>query len=399
MIPFSTARDINSPIITSDTEKNPISVQFKWIDDDGSFWTNSDDDGLIPYVPPIEQVPLEIQFQIIKDNNTYFGQENQQHAMDNITVSGDTLFTGTLDKIPEVSFINGTTWNVPVIPTMYINGGEINFTVTAWNTTISEKLSIDKEFLFRIVVKITPMQFFFGKDQIFIAQVTDFLNGYGFTNAHIYVCYIGDVDGGIPGDPIENHMLIHIPSGGTTNGEYEFGINSSQQSINQTLAGFDSVKARRNLSVYVKLYRGGTPAYVYGYAKTEMKPILAELEYELKGCLGITLFVTNNGPEHFQSGIFYNYTINGPIALTKYGNGSNLISLEPNETEKFAKIIIIALGPFIIKINVTTNNTNYFIEEKGFALGVFVILFKGMRNKYEEISCSRIHSLVHSTYI
>ena len=379
MIPFSSAYDINSPILTSDTEKNPISVQFKWIDDDGSFWTNADDDGIIPYVPPIEQVPLKIQFQIIKDNNTYFGQENQQQAMKNITVSGDALFTGTLDKIPEASFINGTTWNVPVIPTIYASGGEINFTATAWNTTVIGKLTVDEEFLFRIVVKINPKEFFFGKDQIFVAQVTDFINGYGFSNAHIYVCYIGDVDGGIPGDPIENHMLIHIPGGGTVNGQYELILNSSQQTVNQTHAGFDSVKARRNLSVYVKLYRGGTPEYIYGYAKFEMKPMLAELEYELNGGLGITVLAKNIAPEYFQSEIFYNYTINGPIVLTKYGNGSNFISIEPNEKEKFAKINIIALGPFIIKINVTTNNTNYFIEEKGLAIGFFIILFRGVK--------------------
>ncbi len=379
MMPLSSAYDINSLIITSDTEKNPISVQFKWIDDDGSFWTNADDDGLIPYIPPIEQVPLKIQFQIIKDNSTYFGQENQQQAMKNITVSGDALFTGTLDIIPEASFINGTTWNVPVIPTMYANGGVINFTATAWNTTVIGKLSIDKEFLLRIVVKINPKEFFFGKDQEFAVQVTDFINGYGFSNAHVYVCYIGDVDGGIPGDPIENHMLIHIPGGGSASGMYVFTLNSSQQSVNQIFAGFESVKARRNLTVYVEVYKGGTPEYVYGYAKFEMKPILTELEYALKGVLGITLSVTNNGSEHFQSEIFYDYTINGPIVLTKYGNGSTLISIEPNETEKFAKINIIALGPFIIKINVTTNNTNYFIEEKGFAIGFFIILFLGVK--------------------
>ena len=108
-----------------------------------------------------------------------------------------------------------------------------------------------------------------------------------------------------------------------------------------------------------------------------------ELEYELMGGFGITVIVTNTGSEYFRGGIFCNYTINGPIVLTKSGSGINLIRIEPDDTEKLTKIRVIGLGPFTINVNLTARfgpksmDNIHNIEENGFVLGFFVILFQG----------------------
>lgn len=361
------------PLVAFNVLKDPA-VQFKWVDDDGSIWTDADDDGVIPYVPPIEQVPLDIQFQIIKDNNTYFGQENQQQAMENITLSGNALFTGTLDKIPEVTFINSTTWNVPVVPTMDINGGEINITATAWNTTITEKLSIGGDNLNGTIVTITPNEFIFGQNQTLTIQVRG-ATGYPYPNAQVYVCYIGDVDGGIPGDPIESHMLDYKNGGGSNNGEYTLILNTSQQTVNQTLAGFATVKARRNISAYVKLYRGGTPTYVYGYAKSEMKPGLSELEIEIKGGFLGKIIIKNIGNETAYD---VNWSINiiggvfGRINISS--RGALALPLQPGE-EKTAFWVTIGFGRLKITTTASALNADEVTKEtKGFVFLFFIII-------------------------
>lgn len=350
-------------------------IKFKWIDDDGIMWTDADDDGILPYIPPIEHVPLVIQFQIIKDNSTYFGQENQKQAMENITLLGDVLFTGSLDSIPEVSFINDTTWNIPVIPRMDINGGEINITITAWNTIITEKLSIGKNLNNGAVVTIVPEEFYFDSFKKFKIQVTD-EKGITYNDADIFINYIGDVDGGINGNPMEDYDLIHL-SGGGDQGIYLFELNPSQQTINQTLAGFTNIRNRRNLSVYVKLNIDVTSEYIYGYAIFEMKPLLVDLEYEFKGGFGISIIVTNRGPDCFRGGLLYNYSINGTIVLSgKHGISFYLIRLEPNETGKLPKHHIFAIGVFNIKVNLSTGYglIPYYIEIRGFAIGFYIMI-------------------------
>ena len=372
-IPFSSVGEINSPLITSNTEGDSA-VQFKWVDDDGSIWTNADDDGVIPYIPPIEQVPLDIQFQIIKDNNTYFGQENQQQAMENITLSGNALFTGTLDEIPEVTFINSTTWNVPLVPTMALNGGEIIITVTAWNTTITEKLSIGGDNLNGTIVTITPNEFIFGQNLTLIITVTG-ATGYPYPNAQVYVCYIGDVDGGIPGDPIESHMLDYINGGGNTNGEYTLILNTSQQTVNQTLAGFATVKARRNISAYVKLYVGGPPTYVYGYAKSEMKPGLSELEIEVEGGFPGKIIIRNIGNETAYD---VNWSVNITGGIFGYVNYNSKGSLSlPLQAGNEKKVLWLPIGFGRLEITATASAFNAEEVQKtveGFLLLFFVII-------------------------
>ena len=102
-----------------------------------------------------------------------------------------------------------------------------------------------------------------------------------------------------------------------------------------------------------------------------------ELEYELNGGFGITIIVTNTGSEYFRGGILCNFTISGLIVLTKSGSCFQLVRIEPDETGELSKILVIALGPFTINAILTAGDTTQNIEENGFALGFFVILFHG----------------------
>jgi hypothetical protein len=360
------------PINTSvcGDSSNEADVQFKWIDDDGHVWTDADDDGIVPYVPDIEEVPLNIQFQIIKDNSTYFGQENQQQAMENISLLGDALFTGTLDIIPSVTFIDSKTWNVPVTPTMSLNGGEITVTATAWNTTIIETLSIGGNNLNGTIVTITPNEFIFGENQTLTVTVRD-ATGYAYPNADVYLCYIGDVDGGVPGDPIESHMLVHMHGGGDHNGQYTIRFNTSQQTVNQTLSGFTTIRTLRNISAYVEVFRGGTPTYIYGYARTLMRPSASKIELAIEAGVGVTVSIRNVGDEN-ATGIPFNVSVIGGI-FGRINKGSDgVIPMLPADDEFIVEISVFGLG----RVDITAMADTDHKTAKGLVLGPFVIILK-----------------------
>lgn len=273
--------------VTFKVQKAP-GVQFKWVDDDGSVggvdvWGkgNKNNDGVIPYVPSIGNVPLTIQFQIIGDDHTYYGATagiSRTKAMENITLSGDALFTGSLDKIPGVAH-TGTTWQVPVIPTMSQGGGTITIS-GSWKTitpaknygSFTKTLSIGgTNYLTNgSIVTVTPNEFEMGPDQTFTAEVTradGVTNDYGTAT----LWYMGDVHDGTAGTPVYNaNEHIAIDSYGFDG--YTLGLNNSQQRDNQTRAtskngaGFSAIRAPRNLTVYVD---GGAAGK--GYALIQMK--------------------------------------------------------------------------------------------------------------------------------
>jgi hypothetical protein len=254
-------------------------TQFKWIDDDGTRFTGADNDGVIPSIPAIESVPLGIEFQIIGDDHAYFGDGGTAYetiAMENMTLTGNALFTGTLDKIPGVEYFTGNnTWRVPVIPTMSQNGGSIRIDYT-WTTTAKNygtgyaTLSIGgtKYYTNGTVVTVDTSEFYIDTPQTFTLTVTDADGGSNkYGTAYLY--YIGDTDGGTLGTPIQGHM-ISIDNGYDG---YTLGFNTSQQRHNQTHAfsiASTAVKAPRNLTVYVVASVGTTTTY--GYALVQMKP-------------------------------------------------------------------------------------------------------------------------------
>jgi len=242
-------------------------AQFKWIDDDAGL-SSDNNDGELPYIPAIASVPVSITFQIIGSDHTYYGADSQTEAEENITLSGNALFTGTLDKIPGVSYSGGT-WTVPVVPTMSQNGGTITITVT-WEGygSLSETLSIggSKYLNNGTIVTLTSgnSEFEIDVNQTFTMEV-NYANGNPISGASVYLYYIDDGEVASAGDPIQGHILSQ-----DTNGfdGYSLGFNTTQQRTNQSSAGFTYIKAPRNLTIYAVGYVGGSP--VYGYARVKM---------------------------------------------------------------------------------------------------------------------------------
>jgi hypothetical protein len=242
-------------------------VQFKWIDDDAGL-SSDNNDGEVPYIPVNTAVPLNIQFQIIGRDHTYYGASSQTQAMENITLSGNALFTGTLDKIPGVSYSGGT-WTVPVVPTMSQGGGTITITVS-WESygSIQEVLSIGGSNYLRngTIVTVTSgnTKFEIGTDQTFTVEVK-YADGTAISSASVYLYYVDDGEVANAGDPLQGHTLSQDTYGFDG---YSLGFNTTQQTTNQTSAGFTNIKAPRNLTIYAMAYVGGSA--VYGYARLQM---------------------------------------------------------------------------------------------------------------------------------
>ncbi len=274
--------------VTFKIQKAPGS-QFKWIDDDGDVWNDADNDGVIPKIPSVADVPLYVQFQVIGDDHFYYGDtqsgETVTQAMENITVSGDALFTGSLDTIPGVDFNAdihpayglADTWTVPIIPTMSQGGGTITISAS-WSTTsknygtVKGTLSIGGTNYVTngTMVSITPSEFEIGTDQTFTITVKD-ADDNSYNYADIYLYYISDGSGASePGDVFSGHMLAH--DWYSDDRAYTLSLNTSQQRNNQTGegitgsgAGFNAIKAPRNFTVYVEASNAG-----YGYARISM---------------------------------------------------------------------------------------------------------------------------------
>jgi hypothetical protein len=246
-------------------------AQFKWIDDDNS--TSSDDnDGELPYIPASNAVPVYIEFQIIGDDHSFYGAGGAvalEEAKENITITGNTLFTGRLDKMPGVMFDGGQTWRIPIIPTMSQGGGSIEITAT-WEDygSISETLAIGgtKYLTNGTIVSVTPNEFEIGTDQTFSVDIK-YADGSSISSAAVYLFYIDDGEVATAGDPIQGHTVSEDTYGFDG---YSLGFNTTQQRDNQTDAGFGTIKAPRNLTVYVMAYVGGSP--VYGYDIIKMRP-------------------------------------------------------------------------------------------------------------------------------
>jgi hypothetical protein len=242
-------------------------AQFKWINDGGGDLN----DGELPSIPSSASAPINIQFQIIGRDHTYYGAGGAtavEEAKENITIAGNALFTGRLDKIPGVSYSGGT-WTVPIIPTMNAGGGSLEITAT-WEDygSISEILAIGGTNYIRngTIVSVTPKEFEIGTDQTFTVQV-QYSDGSTINSASVYLYYLDDGEVASAGDPLQGHIVSEDTYGFDG---YSLGFNETQQRDNQTEAGFGTIKAPRNLTVYAVAYVGGTA--VYGWALIRMKP-------------------------------------------------------------------------------------------------------------------------------
>jgi hypothetical protein len=253
------------------TVRSAPGAQFKWIDDDGGLSTDNND-GELPFIPVDTSAPVTIQFQIIGDDHSYYGAGGATalaEAKENISIKGNALFTGTLDKVQGVTFTGSSTWNVPIIPTMSQGGGSLEISAK-WEDygTVSETLAIGGTNYMKngTIVTVTPNEFEIDTDQTFTIDVK-FADGSSTTSAACYLYYIDDGEIATAGDPREGHIISQDLDG--FNG-YSLGFNTTQQRDNQTTAGFGTIQAPRNLSVYVVAYIGPNP--VYGWALIKMKP-------------------------------------------------------------------------------------------------------------------------------
>jgi len=254
--------------------------QFKWVADGSSTATGYDGstditDGILGEIPAIAYVPIWIQFKIINSDYNYFGSSNSGsctttplHCAQNITVSGNSIFTGTLDAMPGYAdswYTDGTgTWRIPIIPTMATGRGEIKIAARAWNKTITGTLIIGGTIYWTdgSVVSVSPNVFSIDdQDQTLTITVKD-SQGNLYGGATFYLCYM------IAGNPDQANYLT--PSGGVQRdslGNYMWNFNQTQQTTNQTNS-FASILAPRNLTVYVN---GGAAGY--GYALIDMLPM------------------------------------------------------------------------------------------------------------------------------
>jgi hypothetical protein len=267
--------------------------QFKWIDDDGTVFDDDDNDGVIPNVPSIWQLPLTIKFDIYDEEGNAFGDlasgesSSILECAENITISGDSLFTGSVDTFPAYTsgFFNDPHWEIPIIPTMSVGGGEITITVTAFNSTLTETLSIggtDYE-EHGSVVEVSPNSFQIDQeDQSLSITIKNAETGSSNPYCTAYLYYLDD-----NGEPINqtgsSPNTKYVAYATASGGEYTLVFNMTQQTENQTYVDFDGdssvsdteIMAPRNLTIFVD-----GPGNRDGYALIKMTSV-NDLEVEL----------------------------------------------------------------------------------------------------------------------
>jgi hypothetical protein len=283
---------------TAEFSLTSADYQIKWVDDDGSDarlgWAsgNSNTDGVIPEVPRANHVPIWIQFKVVASDYSYYGATSggstAQKAAENITISGDSLFTGTLDKFPgfTTSWFSSSSgaWTIPIVPLMNVGGGSITISAEAWNRTLTKKLAVGEEEYWKdgVVVAVSPDSFKIDtEDQILSVTVTDGLGNAQYTG-YCHLLYINgyDPDNKNPLTPGTVGTTSNVSGGFTADsaGEYTWNFNMTQQTTNQTNtfgSGITNIKAPRNLTVYAVVANRG-----YGYALIQMKP-QNDLEVEM----------------------------------------------------------------------------------------------------------------------
>ena len=214
----------------------------------------------IPAIPDIDNQPINIWFQVVNRDHAYLDEGKY------ITISGNALMAEngkTLDKLPGAVYTgSNNTWKVPVTPTMALNGGEIVISVD-WpgNGTATETLTVGGSKLNGSIVSISPSEFVIGQNVTLTVTVTG-PTGYPYPNADVSLYYINE-SGKLWG------KINETVGGGTTNGEYTFLFNVSQQTTGQPWSPY---KAPRYIAAYVKLPNVGANPYAYGYAYATMKP-------------------------------------------------------------------------------------------------------------------------------
>lgn len=245
------------------TIQAPSGVHFEWVDDDGPYTyggVHKNNDGVIARVPPMWIQPFWIQFQIRNAEGTYLGAGDLTKDKKNISITGDVMYSGTLNQIPAATYWSGNnTWGVPITPLMSLNGGTITIQVS-WGSygSHTETLTVGGSSNNGTVVSISPAEFNYGTNTTLTVTVTN-PAGTALEHAYVYLRWVTD-----GGNVINSSGLINSSLSGS-GGVYTFFFNTTQQKNNQT-AAYGEIKAPRNVTAYV--YQ---PNLGWGYAKAKMK--------------------------------------------------------------------------------------------------------------------------------
>lgn len=250
---------------------------FRWVNDGSTVSDSSLTDGELEKIPAISAMPLLVEFQVISGDYEYWGNAGsggattEEEAAENVTITGDSLFTGVVSSMPNygAGWFSANTWKIPIIPLMAVGGGEITITAKAFNKTIKGTLSIggSKYYNNGTVVTVTPNQFNIDEEDKTLDITVQTGAGVDVPGAIVEVFYI-DEDAWAETAGIRDgagEEIDTVTSGATPTYSMEF--NTTQQTTNQTEAGLAESHAPRNLTVYV-VY--GTNKY--GYALISMNP-------------------------------------------------------------------------------------------------------------------------------
>jgi len=233
-------------------------VQWFWIDDDG-VTSNDNRDSEIPRLPDITEMPLNVQFQIVGDDHTFYGALSSSPVEDygeNITVSGDALFLSskTLDEFPGVTYLNGT-WTVPITPIMTSDGSMITFEVD-WDDygSLSQELKVGGTEYNGTIVYITPETFTIDEDTTISVDVFGPPGDYPIPYADVAIYWL--LDDGTLGDMLNE-----------TDRPDEMGSNTYSFLVDQEEQNENLVQLPRRLIAYADVENLGS-----GYAMSTMKP-------------------------------------------------------------------------------------------------------------------------------
>jgi len=284
------------------------------VDDDGSLSTNNKD-GVIPRVPynTSSDLPVRLSFYVIKGS-----KDSYESSLENITISGNALFLEngmTLKEYKEtfgddsVSYSSGT-WTVYIIPTMGVNGGKITITAKSGNNVATKEILVGGAELNGSIVTLSPSEFVIGENQTLTVTVTGPEGVVKYPNAFVCLYYL-NTTGGLHVDA--GKEINYTAGGGTTDGEYTFLFNVTQQTDGQeTVFGSGNIKAPRYIIAYVNVTNVGA-----GYAYAVMKP-----KSDLKAKVSRSTLMAGQYTE-----FYLNVTTVDPLTGNETGTPSNVTGM------------------------------------------------------------------------
>ena len=297
------------------TEEWNTTIDFKVLSAEGIqwFWIS---DNEIPEIPEIVDQPLEIKFQIIGDDHSFYGDGVADPVAvfgKNITISGNSLFTGKLSKVPGVSYSNGI-WTVLLTPIMTSSDRKITFNVD-WKGygTLTESLEVGGTDLNGTIVEISPTSFVIDEDVTLSVSVFGPDGVYPVRTANVELYWLDE-------NAVHGTLINETNTPAGTGNVYSFLFNTTEQHEG-------TVSVPRNIMAYAYVENMGC-----GYAVTEMKPksdLRVNISKDIlmageKTEFDINVFVGNGSsqPEEADGIAFELYDSDGDLVILNESFGS-----------------------------------------------------------------------------